>query len=221
MQVKALFHETGHALNSVLCDNGLQHLFGARGPLDLVELPSHVLERAVLHGSVLQELLATSSVDRHGPSQKAIEEYSEALLLRERFCKSLANAHSLLLPRADALLHGTSPPGSTEELQQAYHHMLVSHLPMAVPSGLFPHLSLHHVVSYGGFCHAYAVAEAVADLVWEEHLDGHELQTGIGAELAEVLFRKGGAVDVQAALQQLLPKHMSTAQGIVRKLVTA
>ena len=44
-ETTTLLHEGGHALHSLLSRTEFQHLSGTRGPLDVVELPSHVAER--------------------------------------------------------------------------------------------------------------------------------------------------------------------------------
>ena len=43
-EVETLFHEFGHALHSMLSATEFQHLHGTRGPIDWVELPSHLTE---------------------------------------------------------------------------------------------------------------------------------------------------------------------------------
>lgn len=215
MQVKTLFHELGHALNSVLCDNDLQHLFGARGPLDLVELPSHVLERAVLHPTVLRQLVSKSLQDAETLNSDGIEQVQSALILRERFCESSAHMHSLMMPLADALLHGKSPPSTPERLSQDYFDNVVSVLPMDVPREAFPRLSLNHIVTYGGLCHAYTFADEISRAIWEGPLKNEPRD---GGQLAELLYRPGGAVNAHDALRQVLPKATT---GRIQQLIRA
>lgn len=42
--LELLFHEAGHALHTLLSRTVHQHLSGTRGPLDMMEIPSHVIE---------------------------------------------------------------------------------------------------------------------------------------------------------------------------------
>lgn len=206
MQVQTLFHEFGHALNSVMCDNELQHMFGARGPLDAVELPSHILEAAVLHGDVLDWLLEAT----HDPSDAvARERLKQTLLLQEGFCSSLLQLQGLALPRMDACLHGDRPPASASELQEEYLEQINSVLPLPAPAGTFPHFSMMHAVTYGGLCHAYQYAQTAATRIWREHLAERFSQQGGGMQVADLLIRPGGAVDAAAALDVLLPRHES------------
>lgn len=213
VQVKTLFHELGHALNSVICDNDLQHLFGARGALDVVELPSHVLERAVLDPKVLHQLVTSSLQGREDSSPEAIQNVEDALILRERFCESTGQMYSLLMPQADALLHGTAPPSTPEQFSRDYLDTVGDILPMDVPLGAFPRLSINHIVSYGGLCHSYVFADEIAKLVWDHHL---KHKSSAGGELAQLLYRPGGAVNAPAALSKLLP---SNATGGIQQLL--
>lgn len=204
MQVKILFHELGHALNSVLCDNDLQHLFGARGALDVVELPSHVLEQAVLDPRVLHQLIVSSLEGRNDSSPEGLQKVQDALLLRETFCESVGKMFSLLMPQGDALLHGQTPPSTPEQFEKQYLDTVGAILPMEVPLGAFPRLSINHIVAYGGLCHSYVFADEIAKLVWDHHLSRDPLT---GGDLAELLYRPGGAVNAPLALSTLLPRN--------------
>jgi Zn-dependent oligopeptidase len=200
--VKTLFHEFGHALNSVLCDNRLQHLFGARGALDLVELPSHILERVCEDPIVLGELMLCDDPNM-GPSE--LRARVDSLLLRESFCKGLTSLESLALPFLDAALHQGKPVASTAQLQNLVHATLCDVLILRPPPRTFPHMSLNHFVTYAGACHAYPFADAIADRIYEVHLKGNLREHGAGRDLAEKLYRPGGTVNALQVLQELLP----------------
>ena len=191
----------------MLCDNELQHLFGARGALDVVELPSHVLERAVLDPRVLHQLITSSLEGRDDSSPEVIQNVQDALLLREKFCGSVGKMFSLLMPHTDALLHGQVPPSTPEQFEKEYSDTVASILPMPVPLGAFPRLSINHIVAYGGLCHSYTFADEIAKLVWDHHLSYDPLT---GGDLDQLLYRPGGAVNVPLALGALLP-HQAAA----------
>lgn len=201
MQVQTLFHEFGHALNSVMCDNDLQHMFGARGPLDAVELPSHILEAAVLHSDVLGWLLEAGHSGLDGGARERLK---QTLLLQEDFCSSVQRMQSLALPKMDACLHGSRPPVTAAGLQEEYLGHVNSVLPLRAPAGTFQHFSMTHAITYGGLCHAYEYAETAADRIWKEHLSERFAQPGAGMQVADLLFRPGGAVDATTALKMLL-----------------
>lgn len=205
VQVQTLFHEFGHALNSVMCDNALQHMFGARGPLDAVELPSHILEAAVLQEEVLEWLLATSHPGAAASATR--EKLKQTVLLQEGFCSSVAHLQSLALPRMDACLHGPQPPETAAALEERYVAEVNSVMPLPVPRGAYAHFSMTHAITYGGLCHAYQYAETVAERIWRDHLGARFGQEQGGREVAELLIRPGGALDASLAMDRLLPRH--------------
>lgn len=199
-----MFHEFGHALNSVMCDNALQHMFGARGPLDAVELPSHILEAAVLQEEVLDWLLAAGHA---GVGSAAREQLKQTVLLQEGFCSSVAHLQSLALPRMDACLHGAQLPETAAALEERYVAEMNSVLPLPVPPRAFAHFSMTHAITYGGLCHAYQYAETVAERIWRDHLEARFGQEQGGRQVAELLIRPGGALNATLAMERLLPRH--------------
>lgn len=208
--MQTLFHEFGHALNSVMCDNDLQHMFGARGPLDAVELPSHILEEAVLHEEVLDWLLESGYPDANHSSR---EQLKQTILLQEGFCSSVQRLQGLALPRMDACLHGPEPPENAGALRERYVAEVNCVLPLPSPEGIFPHFSMTHAITYGGLCHAYQYAETLAKDIWEQHLAERFGEEHGGMQVAEVLIRPGGALDADFALKQLLGSQVSLTGG--------
>lgn len=196
-----MFHEFGHALNSVLCDNKLQHMFGARGPLDTVEVPSHLLERFCRHPAVLDLLLSHSGVSSPLERSRAAQD----ILFLEDFCSGISQLQRLVMPRFDGALHGTAPPGTVDALRRVTHDALSSTLPFAIPEGSCEHISLNHVASYAGLCHAYPYATDIAESVWAAKFEHSPFDAAAGAQLAETLYRPGGVVDAVTALNQIAP----------------
>lgn len=206
MQVETLFHEFGHAMNTMLCRNRMQHLSGARGPLDVVELPSHVLERAAADPSVLKRLLAP-----HGEAD--VQRGLDIVATRAQTCRSMRALQTLVLPRIDGALHGAAPPSSREELRGAVQAATQEVLGLEVPEETYQGVSMNHVLTYGSLCHAYPYADAIADAVWGQHLRGRVWDGGAGRELADALFVPGGALDAEAALDALAPGAVVRVAG--------
>ena len=256
VQVETIFHEMGHGVNSVLCRNRLQHLFGARGALDVVEIPSHVLERISRSSDVITKLLSPSTdshasagqqmlskrgkkhlslmaigtagepsvtqpsqlnVARHVPENgagtAAAGRAQRVVELRQHFCKHLNALDALVMPRLDCALHGPDPPDSVRKLRALVHSVSEEVMGCEVPLETYARLSIHHLVTYGGMCHAYPYAEAIAELLWERHLQQDVRNSAAGQALAEAVFVPGGALDAAEALEQLCPGVVEPVAG--------
>ena len=230
----------GHGLNSMLCDNRLQHLFGARGPLDIVELPSHVLERVSRSPAVVQAAfnadrasLASNMARRNANSNNSNEATSqedgvaktsveaqaltqkmcEAVELRSHFCRSMRQLASLVMPRLDCALHGNNAPDSVRALRTQVHSITEEVLRCEVPPETYAWLSLNHLVTYAGMCHAYPYAEAIAERVWQDHLKRDARNPEAGRVLMEAIFRPGGALNAEQALQKLGGGMLEASHG--------
>jgi mitochondrial intermediate peptidase len=247
LQVTTLFHEMGHGLNSVLCRNRLQHLFGARGPMDVVELPSHILERIASAPAVVDTLLAAdrgedalrapaqstagSVADKlipgavrklvGGGEQKRAEaahaqeheRAKAALALRRGFCEHVRLLGSLVMPRLDCALHGANPPTSVRELRALVHSMCEDVLRCEVPPQSYAWLSLNHLVTYAGMCHAYPYAETIAERIWRDHLKEDAGDAEAGAVLRDAIFKPGAALDAERALSALGGEMLEAVAG--------
>lgn len=196
----------GHALNSVLCDNALQHLFGARGPLDIVELPSHILQRAGDDAAVLADMRRRSDVlDGRVADAAAAAAAADAAVAQRELVGGVHALEALALPTLDLLLHGPDPPWDVAELRRRWHAALAALLPFELPPDAFPHLSINHVVTYGGLCYAYPYADALAGALWRRVLRCDAYNRIGGVALADCIFRPGGTLDAVAAINSLAP----------------
>ena len=247
LQVQTMFHEMGHGVNSVLCRNRLQHLFGARGALDVVEIPSHVLERIARSPQVIAALLGGSETAIDSSGKKLLPGYAgrageppsgvtprggtelaapnaskapasaertlRAAEVAQRHCEHLGVLDGLVMPRLDCALHGPNPPKSVRELRALVHGITEEVMGYEVPPETYARLSIHHLVTYGGMCHAYPYAEAIAELVWERHLRRDLRDGAAGRELAAAVLEPGGAVDAAEALEKLCPGIVESVAG--------
>jgi mitochondrial intermediate peptidase len=206
-QVETLFHEVGHGLNSVLCDNRLQHMFGARGPLDVVELPSHIMERVSKDRAVIADVL------RDGRSEEEVSLQCDALLVRARFCHNIKVLDGLVMSRLDRELHGPNPPSTPEDLRRRVQSVSEELLGYPVSANTYANLSINHLLTYPGLYHAYAYAGTIAELVWQHHLKQDVWNAGAGRVLVEKLFRPGGTLNAEQALGGLVPGALIPVAG--------
>lgn len=71
-QSSSLFHEYGHALHSVLSETKYQMLSGSRGPVDLAEIPSTLME--IIHQSRQDELVGKEELFLKVPDERIRKE---------------------------------------------------------------------------------------------------------------------------------------------------
>lgn len=141
-----LLHEAGHALHSLLSRTTHQHLSGTRGPLDAVEVPSHVAERWAR--SAASAALATRGALSPLPAPSP----TPALDMLTQAVDGLV----------DLTLHGPRPAAAAD----AARSLVAALHPLPPPDGLLGHARFGHLVGYGGSYHAYPYADAVAADAW-------------------------------------------------------
>ena len=186
-ETTTLLHEGGHALHSLLSRTEFQHLSGTRGPLDVVELPSHVAERWARlpvgcgsgsgRGSEASEAAgaAAAALATRGRVSRVDFVAAEAARRATAALDFLGQVTDALV---DAELHRGSGNGGggkfSAEAAASDAAALVaalSPLPQASfssssspsPPLLFsPHARFGHLAGYGGAYYSYVYAECVA-----------------------------------------------------------
>ena len=175
-EVTTLLHELGHALHSLLSRTEFQHLSGTRGPLDVVELPSHVAERwaRLPVAAAAGAGAAAAALATRGRVSRVDFVAAEAARAATGALDFLGQVTDALV---DAELHrgsgGGGAGGFGAEAAAADAAALVaalSPLPQpprpgsATPSSLSfsPHARFGHLAGYGGAYYSYVFAECVA-----------------------------------------------------------
>ena len=159
----ALLHEFGHALQQLSSVTAYQHLSGARGPLDLVEVPSLLLERLAWEPAVAA-LFA--------PGAAGLDSLVEA----RRVVHVRDLAAQVKLAQLDLELFGPSPRPFSDVWPAAL-------------SGAVSHLA----GPYGGGYHAYVFAHCLAGELWTKAFASDAFGPGGKALVAGALRKGGTA----------------------------
>ena len=174
-EASTLLHEVGHALHSLLSRTAFQHLSGTRGPLDLVEVPSHLAERW-LRAPASAALATRGGL---GPLQLAAADAAR------RATGALDLLGAVLDAMVDQALHGgggddgkggfptssssssaTPPWASPAALADTVAALHASHSPNPLPPHTSPAARFGHLVGYGGAYYSYLYADCIAGGIW-------------------------------------------------------
>eukprot|EP00887_Chlorella_sp_A99_P005743 scaffold1.g5743.t1 len=198
-EVETLTHEFGHALNSLLSRTHFQHLSGTRGPHDMVEVPSHMLELFASQPRILADFLASPDASGRPVPAAALEEVAAS---KHRF-SALEFEQQLLYASLDQLLHGPAPPTGPAAVAAAAALGAAHSSFGSPPPGVLPHLRFTHIVGYGGHYYSYLYAQALAAQLWQRHLAADPLGRAAGERLRRALLEPGGAREARALVARL------------------
>ncbi|KAK9839021.1 hypothetical protein WJX74_007941 [Apatococcus lobatus] len=207
-ELRTLFHEFGHALNSLLSRTEYQHFSGTRGPLDLVEVASHVMELFLEDPRVL--LLMDHHSDQPLDPSTKVQKLEAWQRGGQRF-RSLGLQHQIFLSRVDQRLHGSSLPPEDQVgdmISKIESEMTV--FPFAA-SGAPVHARFLHLVSYSSRYYSYLYAECLAASIWQQFFAADPFDQDAGNHLRHALLEPGGARHPLQIMESLLGQdHMST-----------
>lgn len=161
---ETLCHEMGHALNSLLSRTKFQHLSGTRGPLDVVEIPSHVVEQYAWEPSALQ-LLCTAKGKEIPPPDSLLQ----AVAAGGREFGALEVQYQIMLSMVDQLLHSENPP-TGGQVEKAIAEIVQQHSSFGHAKGTYPHLRFTHLIGYGATYYSYLFAQCISAQVWQSRL---------------------------------------------------
>lgn len=200
-ELKTLMHEFGHVLHSLLSRTHFQHLFGTRGPLDLVEIPSHFFENLSQSPEALQYFLG---VDNKTKKLISIETLKNAIEVNSMF-QNLRILDQIQIAMIDHKLHNpdfqrlhqTSTAEIVEEVTQEF--------------GVLPYIKhtnreawLTHLVSYGGRYYSYIYSRHVGNLAWNRNIESNIFDRQSWKSIQNRLFKPGGAMNPQDYVRALI-----------------
>lgn len=208
-ELETFFHEWGHALHSILSRTTFQHLSGTRGPLDAVEVPSHLMEEFARDSRVLSALAPSAPA---GLIEEALAQQGalSAVELQTQLLFGAAD-QTAFGPRAAELVKGASDDheifarleAAVGEDQQRLTCLPMGPGPTPVP---IMQLTSHgHLTNYGGAYYSYLFARMYAAQIYDRHFatdpsnaQGGQLvwkgmlQYGASRDAGEMLTNVGG-----------------------------
>ncbi|KAI8321148.1 zincin [Martensiomyces pterosporus] len=164
--VETIFHEMGHAMHSMLGQNGFHNVAGTRCPVDFVELPSILMEHFARSPHVLSLFAShykTGAPLPHDLIHKHAEQrrrYSALDMHAQLFMSALdQHYHSSVLDP-----EGTVRPGwSTSEASSS----LFAYVENTRWQSRFTHL-----IGYGASYYAYLFDRVLAGQIWDRVFEG-------------------------------------------------
>lgn len=197
-EVETLFHEFGHALNSLLSRTEFQHMSGTRGPMDTVEVASHLFQAFAQDARVLQRIRLLQSLDS-GMTQQQLQSILDATSL----FAALDVQQQVVDCKVDQLITGPSPPDMAH-LPEAISQVYAQHSAFHLPQGCLPVLRNTHLVGYGAQYYAYLYAKSLAAMAWKQCLQDDPFNKAAGGHIRMQLFEYGSARDPQDFVHCLL-----------------
>lgn len=230
-ETTTLLHEGGHALHSLLSRTEFQHLSGTRGPLDVVELPSHVAEwwarlpaggggggAGSVGGHASAAGAAAAALATRGRVSRLDFVSAEAARRATAALDFLGQVTDALV---DAELHRGAGSGgerfSAEAAAADAAALIAAVSPLPQPpsssssssplSSFSPHARFGHLAGYGGAYYSYVYAECVAADVCARLRGGKifsETGTGGGQRDLDLLTRRALRAGGEALRESLL-----------------
>lgn len=199
-QVETLFHETGHAMHSMLGRTNLHNVSGTRCATDFVELPSILNEQFAKDERVLL------SFARHYKTGKPLP---EALLKKyesdNNFLSDSETFGQIKMALLDQVLHSSIVFAKDFDVDKIYHELekelqyyedSISNWP-----GRFGHL-----YSYGSVYYSYLLDRAIAAKIWDHLFAKDPMNRVSGEKLKNELLKWGGCKDPWNMVAQILDK---------------
>ncbi|KAL9189821.1 hypothetical protein ACHAXT_009496 [Thalassiosira profunda] len=201
--VVTFFHEFGHIMHG-LCSEGVGNSTRlAKCPRDFVEAPSQMLENWCWQKVVLDRLAKHYKTGESLPTETL-----QSMLKAKHVNVAFGTLRQIYLSRLDMEIHGTSPPGSAEELQQLVDKLRPSITMIANPPGnnmlrTFGHLMNQYSASYYG----YMWAEVLSADMFACRFEKDCMNADAGMDYRKMVLAPGGTHDITDHLTRFLGRR--------------
>ena len=201
-ELRSLLHEFGHVLHSLLSNTRFQHLFGTRGPLDLVEIPSHFFENMAYSPDALQYMAGVDLKSHLLISRASLENLIEV----NRLFSSLRTQEQIQIALFDQLIHAPSHTETGWTSGEVMERVVSQDGSVPYVPDTFKEAWLTHLTTYGARYYSYLFSRRIANLAWETHIGEDIFNKSKWNFIREHLFQPGGAVKPQDYAFELVGK---------------
>ena len=197
-EISDMFHEMGHAMNSILTTSPYGTLSGYNTPIDFVETPSQTLEEWAYD----PEVLISMSGRYDNLSEKVPEELARQAIASREAGIGYDYSSELFFSLVDMYYHNATGPVNTSKV---WHDTLEDVLGVDEPEGLHPAANLAHIMSgYDAGLYSYLWSKVYAlDIVDEFKENGMANET-LGLKLRDDIYSKGNTADGMTLLENFL-----------------
>ncbi|KAJ1723710.1 Mitochondrial intermediate peptidase [Coemansia erecta] len=205
--VETIFHERGHAMHSMLGQNGYHNVAGTRCPVDFVELPSILMEHFARSPNVLSLFASHYKTDAPLPAelvrkQAELRRQSSALDLHSQlFMSALDQRYHSAQLAASGEGRAVTDGWSTRVLAEVHRDSMFrgpgqspANTLLAYVRGTRWQSRFTHLIGYGASYYAYLFDRVLAGQIWNRVFGGDypHSQTGHGAGVLNPLNRDAG-----------------------------
>ncbi|KAJ1917724.1 Mitochondrial intermediate peptidase [Mycoemilia scoparia] len=199
-ELETLFHEMGHAMHSMLGQNGYHNVAGTRCPVDFVELPSILMEHFARSPEVLSLFASHYTTDKPLPyalveQHVALRSYHEAMDSHAQLLMSMLDQqyHSAYIGdtgrdinrNGGEHMFSLAPDWSTRMLAKLQTDTdFGSGDPRVFPPvpGTRWQARFGHLVGYGASYYSYLFDRALAAKIWASVFNSSDKASGRGGE---------------------------------------
>lgn len=204
-EVTRLLHEVGHVMHHVLSRSSRRSLSGTRVAIDLLELPSTLIERLAVLPAFLSR--ASAHVVTGEPMPAVL---LERCIAARRFRAASALLQRMGLAMIDLSLHDGPPPGDPFAAARA---AMGPHVPAELPPEYRRVAGLAHVFGapqgYEASLSTYVVAEVLAAQAASRFGEAWESWAAGGEALRASVLALGNTVEPEALVRSFLGAALS------------
>ncbi|KAI9792746.1 MAG: Mitochondrial intermediate peptidase [Piccolia ochrophora] len=191
--VETLFHEMGHALQSILGRTSLQNVSGTRCATDFAELPSVLMERFARAPEVLA--LFARHWDTDAPLPYSLVAERVAL---DRASDAAEIESQILYATLDQAYHSPLPLRADFDSSAVFHAVCAARATLPEPEGTAWQGMFGHLFGYGATYYSYIFDRAIAGKIWKEVFqreEGGAVSREAGEVFRDEVLKWGGSRD--------------------------
>jgi thimet oligopeptidase len=199
-ELVTLFHEFGHVLQEVLAKAEHLRYSGAETEVDFVEAPSQMLEHWCWEPAVLGGFAR-----HHRTGEPMPKQLLNGLAAAKTAASGVLTMWQLAFATLDATYHSAHYAGeSTATFAKVYTQHGLAHI-----EGTHPQSGITHLFGYDAAYYSYLWSKVLGDDMYTRFQVAGPLDPATGAHYRRTVLERGGSVDAEAMVHDLLGRDPS------------